>query len=65
MRWRVDPRIFKASFAAAMTAVLTPHYILDNNMTFEEAGSNFIEMFLFGAVEVIQEEESANFSEED
>ncbi len=53
MRWRVDPRIFKASFTAAMTVVLSPSFILDNGMTFEELGRGFLDMFLFGAVEVI------------
>lgn len=55
MRWRVDPRIFRASFIAAMTAVLTPAFILDSGMSFEEVGKDFLDMFLFGAVETVQD----------
>lgn len=61
MRWRVDPRIFRASFTAAMTVVLSPSFILDNNMTFEELGKVFLDMFLFGAIEVVPANEKERF----
>lgn len=60
LRWRVDPRIFRVSFLAAMTAVLTPSFIWDNGFTFEEAGKGFLNMFLFGAVERIPERKERN-----
>ncbi|NLI91694.1 MAG: TetR/AcrR family transcriptional regulator [Peptococcaceae bacterium] len=56
LRWRVDPGIFRASFLAAMTAVLNPSFIWENGLTFEEAGKSFLNMFLFGAVERVEEE---------
>lgn len=62
MRWRVDSRIFKASFIAAMTVVLTPAFIVDSGMSFEEAGKDFLDMFLYGAVEIVPDniEEQTN-----
>lgn len=56
MRWRVDPRIFKASLLAAMSEVINPSFILENGMTFEEAGYNFLDMFMFGAIETIPQD---------
>lgn len=54
LRWRVKPEIFKAAFTAAMTAVLNPQFILESGMSFEEVGNNFLEMFMFGAVERVE-----------
>lgn len=51
MSWRVNPKIFKASLFAAMTEVLNPKFILESGLSFEETVNNFLEMFLFGAVE--------------
>lgn len=51
MRWRVNPKIFKASILAAMTEVLNPYFIMESGMSFEEVGYNFFEMFMFGAIE--------------
>jgi AcrR family transcriptional regulator len=53
MHWRVDPSIFKASISAAMTEVLSPHFIVESGMSFEEVGYNFLDMFMFGAIEPI------------
>lgn len=51
-QWRVDPRIFKASLFAAMSEVLSPYFIVESGLSFEEAGYNFLDMFLFGAIEL-------------
>ncbi|RNC28638.1 MAG: putative HTH-type transcriptional regulator [Candidatus Dichloromethanomonas elyunquensis] len=56
MRWRVDQKIFKASLLAAMSAVVTPSFVMESGMSFEEVVRNFLDMFLFGALEPIQEE---------
>ena len=56
MRWRVDPNIFKASLLSAMTVVMTPRFVMESGMSLEEVGHNFLNMFLFGAMEPIQEE---------
>ncbi|MFA6808823.1 MAG: helix-turn-helix domain-containing protein [Eubacteriales bacterium] len=51
MKWRVNPIIAKAVFTASIIAVINPHFILENEMTFEEAGRDLLNMFFFGAVE--------------
>lgn len=55
LRWRVDPEIFKSSFLAAMSVVMNPSYILQSGKSLEEVGCNFINMFLFGAVEQVED----------
>ncbi|HHV65006.1 MAG TPA: TetR/AcrR family transcriptional regulator [Peptococcaceae bacterium] len=56
LRWRVDPRIFKAAFFTAMTEVINPRFILESGMPLEEVGLNFMEMFFFGAFELLPAE---------
>lgn len=51
MRWRVDQRIFKAALGAAITQVISPKFVLESGLSLEEVGYNFLNMFLFGAVE--------------
>lgn len=56
MRFRVDAKIFKASLIAAMTVVLSPSFIVESGLSFEEVGYQFLNMFIFGGVEPIPEE---------
>lgn len=55
LRWRVDPEIFKSAFLAAMSVIMSPSYILQSGKSLEEVGCNFINMFLFGAVEQVED----------
>jgi len=56
MRWRVDPKIFKASLLSAMTVVMTPRFVMESGMSLEEVGHDFLNMFLFGALERVHKE---------
>lgn len=55
MRWRVNPLIAREVFNAALSAVVNPQYILENSLTFEEVGTTVFELFVFGAVEKVDQ----------
>ena len=42
----LDPRIISAAVTASIQAVINPTFILDNNLTFEEAGQQLIRFLL-------------------
>ena len=44
----IDPRIFAAAFIASIQAVVNPVFILDNDLTFEEAVKQLAELFVHG-----------------
>lgn len=46
----IHPKIFTTSLLASMRAVLNPAYILENNLTLEEAIEQLFTLFLYGVV---------------
>ncbi|WP_027364079.1 TetR/AcrR family transcriptional regulator [Desulfotruncus alcoholivorax] len=44
----IDPRIFTAAFIASIQAVINPVFILDNDLTFDEAVKQLVELFVHG-----------------
>ncbi|MCM1565136.1 MAG: TetR/AcrR family transcriptional regulator [Dehalobacter sp. 4CP] len=67
LRLRVDSGIFKTSLLTAMSEILSPEFILKSGMSFEQVGLEFLNMFIFGAVEPLsntkQEASLANLTE--
>lgn len=48
---QIDPRIIRAAVLAAIQAVVNPSFILDNNLTVEQAAGQLIQLFMYGVVE--------------
>lgn len=48
---RVNPKILETAFLAAVQAVVNPEFILDHNLTLEEAIEELICLFVYGILE--------------
>lgn len=46
----IRPPIFKAAFIASIQAVLSPDFILDHGLTFDDAAVQLVELFTYGLV---------------
>jgi len=57
LRLRVDSRIFKTSRLTAMSEILSPEFIVKSGMSFEQVALEFMDMFIFGAVEPLSNAE--------